>query len=56
MNQAFHRIRQAQIERETSETSIKLVLDLDGSGTISRSYAGPIFRSHADGAVTARGF
>ncbi len=32
MNSTFHRIRQARIERETSETAIKVVIDLDGSG------------------------
>lgn len=32
MTSTFHRIRQAKIGRETSETTIKLVLDLDGTG------------------------
>lgn len=32
MNDLMHRIRRANVERETGETKIKLILDLDGSG------------------------
>jgi imidazoleglycerol-phosphate dehydratase len=45
MTTAFHRIRQARLERETGETTIKLVLDLDGNGQ-SKANTGVLFLDH----------
>lgn len=35
MSNTMHRIRQAQIERKTGETDIRLSLDLDGTGQVT---------------------
>lgn len=45
MTGTLHRIRQAQIERKTSETEIRLSLDLDGNGQ-SNSRTGAPFLDH----------
>lgn len=43
MNDLVARIRKADIERETSETRIKLSLDVDGSGVVSARTGVPFF-------------
>lgn len=45
MSASVERIRQATIERQTGETSIRLTLDLDGSGTSSMK-TGVLFLDH----------
>lgn len=45
MSAATARLRQATIERETGETSIRLTLDLDGSGS-STMVTGVLFLDH----------
>lgn len=45
MSAAVERIRQATIERETGETSIRLTLDLDGAGSSSMK-TGVLFLDH----------
>ena len=54
MTSTFHRIRQARIERETSETAIKLVLDLDGTGQ-SNANTGVPFLDHMISAISRHG-
>jgi imidazoleglycerol-phosphate dehydratase len=54
MTSTFHRIRQARIERETSETTIKLVLDLDGTGQ-SNANTGVLFLDHMISAMSKHG-
>src|SRR5262245_44620947 len=43
MTHLIHRIRQATVERTTSETEIKLRLDLDGTGVIVVRTGVPFF-------------
>lgn len=45
MSTAVERIRQATIERETGETSVRLTLDLDGAG-MSSMKTGVLFLDH----------
>jgi imidazoleglycerol-phosphate dehydratase len=54
MNDLMHRIRRANVERETGETKIKLSLDLDGSGqgTIG---TGALFLDHMLHALATHG-
>lgn len=54
MSDLMHRIRRANVERETGETKIKLSLDLDGSGqgTIS---TGVLFLDHMLHALATHG-
>jgi imidazoleglycerol-phosphate dehydratase len=43
MNEMVHRIRRAAIERATSETEIKLALDIDGNGRVHAQTGVPFF-------------
>ena len=45
MSAAVERVRQATIERETGETSIRLTLSLDGTGASSMK-SGVLFLDH----------
>src|SRR4051794_39941163 len=43
MMETIHHIRRASIERATSETDIKLALDIDGNGTVHLQTGVPFF-------------
>jgi imidazoleglycerol-phosphate dehydratase len=45
MNSTMHRIRQAKLERETSETTVRMAIDLDGAGQ-GRARTGVAFLDH----------
>ena len=45
MSEAIHRVRQARLHRKTSETNIRLALDLDGKGH-GRAETGVLFLDH----------
>src|SRR4051794_15074736 len=45
MNEMVHRIRRSTIERATTETQIKLALDIDGSGKVN-AQTGVLFFDH----------
>lgn len=56
MTTALHRIRQARLERETSETQIKLALDLDGTGQCRANTAVPFLDHMIDALARHSGF
>lgn len=54
MTETVHRVRQARIERKTSETDIRLSFDLDGAGR-AKAHTGVAFLDHMIDAFTRHG-